>query len=345
MEQFTRNCPKCGKEIIHKDKYSRNKAIKKQNLCRSCANNLWESKTYHIRYCPICNKEMKYDCKTTYEKAIKNNSMCKECRNKPENNYMFGKSVYEYWVNKYGKEVADKKTKEKNDKLSKPILEKMIAKYGKEIGRQKYQEFIKKQSKNNSGSNNSMFGKSVYEVWLEKYGEEIANHKLSECKSKQSKSSSGSNNPMFGRPTPKGAGSGWSGHYKGYYFRSLLELSYLKYLLDNDIKFDNAERVKYKIQYELDGKVRNYFPDYYLINTKEIVEIKPKKLINIKENKLKFQSAQIKYGNKFKIKTEEDIEVIDLKKLYQLYLSKELIFDKRYEQKFLDFYSKNVGEE
>jgi hypothetical protein len=46
-------------------------------------------------------------------------------------------------------------------------------------------------------------------------------------KKKMSDSISGEKNFWFGKPSPVGSGNGWSGWYKGWYFRSLLELSFM----------------------------------------------------------------------------------------------------------------------
>ena len=146
---------------------------------------------------------------------------------------------------------------------------------------------------------------------------------------------------MYGKPTPKGSGNGWSGYYKEYYFRSLLELSYLKYLIDNNIEFENAELQKYKIEYIFYGKEKNYFADYFLTNTQELIEIKPKKLLKSQENIAKFKSAINKYGNKFKIITEDDINKLELEEIYLLKNNCSIIFDKRYEEKFDIYYQKN----
>ena len=37
MEEYKRICPKCGKEIIYKSKYTMINANKINSLCRSCA--------------------------------------------------------------------------------------------------------------------------------------------------------------------------------------------------------------------------------------------------------------------------------------------------------------------
>lgn len=310
------------------------------------------------RKCPECNKEIIYKNETNLKMAIKGNRKCRSCAAKQD------LSRYDKWLEKYGKEIADKKEKERREKISKnsnPKIRKgkdnpmygknfydvWLEKYGKEIADEKYKQWKEKVPKHNNfkpkyGKENKIYGKSTYELWLNKYGKEIADEKYKKLKEKLSKTSKGKNNPMYGKPSPKGSGNGWSGHYKGINFRSILELSYLKYLLDNNIKFENGEKKKFKIPYQLeDGTNRNYFIDFYLLNTDEYIEIKPKKLINSPINKLKFKAAKELLGDKHKILTEDDIQKINLEKMYQLYLNGDIIWYKRYEKKFLDFYEKN----
>ena len=50
---------------------------------------------------------------------------------------------------------------------------------------------------------------------------------------------------MFGRPTPQGSGNGWKGWYKGWFFRSLKELSYVVNVLEpNGDIWESAENIK-----------------------------------------------------------------------------------------------------
>ena len=140
------------------------------------------------------------------------------------------------------------------------------------------------------GKNNGMYGKSVYNVWIKKYGKEEADKRLISRNEKLSKASSGKNNPMYGKPSPQGSGNGWSGWYKDIYFRSLLELSFLYELINSNTKFINGECSKYKIEYEMDGQIKNYYPDYIVDNI--IYEIKPKRLWNSKNVIFKKNAAE-----------------------------------------------------
>jgi hypothetical protein len=182
----------------------------------------------------------------------------------------------------------------------------------------KTDEFRQKISKATKGENNPMFGKTVYDVWVENYGVEIANKKLIELKEKQSLLTSGKNNPMFGKPAPKNSGNGICGWYKGWFFRSLLELSYMIFVIERfNLSWESGEIEKYKISYKIDGVNRNYFPDF-IINQKYVIECKPKKLWNTDTNKLKFEYAQ-KFcdGEKliFKVRDIKKINKIELVKL------------------------------
>ncbi|MNC39495.1 hypothetical protein D3C75_881560 [compost metagenome] len=202
----------------------------------------------------------------------------------------------------------------------------------------KQKEILKNSS---SGKNNPMYGKSYYDVWIEKYGKEEADKKQALKIERNRKASIGENNPMYGKPSPQGSGNGWSGHYEGVQFRSILELRYLKYLFDNNIAFENGEKTKYKVSYEFNNKKANYFLDFYLPEMDEYIEIKPKKLVSSKQNKAKFDAARNKFGDKFKVLTEDDISTFDLNKMHELFVKKVIVFDKQYEEKFIKYYEDN----
>ncbi len=94
---------------------------------------------------------------------------------------------------------------------------------------------------------------------------------------KQSISHIGKKNSMYGKPSPYGTGSGWQGWYKGWFFRSLLELSYMVNVIEaKDLEWESAETKKFMIPYvNNEGIERNYFPDFFLEGIR-LVEIKPK---------------------------------------------------------------------
>lgn len=204
------------------------------------------------------------------------------------------------------------------------------------------EEFRKKQSIAHSGEKNNMYGKTVYEVWFEKYGKDIAEEKMTELKKKQSKNSSGKNNPMYGKPSPQGSGNGWSGWYKGWFFRSLIELSYMVNVIDNKkLKWENGEKKKYKISYvDYSGQKRNYFPDF-VIDGKYMVECKPKKLHTSPKTLAKKRAAD-KFCKKnnliYKIR---DVKKLSTRKIIELVNNNEIKFTEKYLAKFLEYIKNN----
>jgi hypothetical protein len=113
------------------------------------------------------------------------------------------------------------------------------------------------------------------DVWAFDLTKEEVEKKLNEVRKKQSENSSGENNPMYGKPTPNGAGNGWKGRYKGRYFRSLQEASFMIEKDDAGIAFENGETMT--IPYEFMGRKRTYRPDFIIGDT--VYELKPKKLM------------------------------------------------------------------
>ena len=133
----------------------------------------------------------------------------------------------------------------------------------------------------------------------------------------------GKNNPMYGKPTPKKAGNGISGWYKGWYFRSILELSFMiNYIEANKIKWKSAECNKYKIPYiDYKNSERNYFPDF-ILNDIIIAEIKPENLKNTPLINLKKEAAVEFCKDRnltYKIYTENDFNKLTNKEVYQLW--------------------------
>lgn len=117
-------------------------------------------------------------------------------------------------------------------------------------------------------------------------------------------------NPMYGKPAPIGSGSGWSGWYQGKYFRSLLELSFM-------IAHPEATSAEIiSIKYVKNGVARTYRPDFLIDDI--IIELKPKAMVSLPENLLKFAAARILYGDRFKVLTEDDINKIDVTELSNL---------------------------
>jgi hypothetical protein len=79
-----------------------------------------------------------------------------------ENNGMYGTNRYKIWLEKYGKEEADKKAIE----------------YGKNLSN----SLKNSNNVNNSREHNPMYSRTPYEIWIEKYGKEEADKRKLEWK-------------------------------------------------------------------------------------------------------------------------------------------------------------------
>ena len=137
-----------------------------------------------------------------------------------------------------------------------------------------------------------MYGKSVYDLWVTRYGVIEADRRRLESNRKRSLSMIGCKNPMYGKTTPCGCGNGWGGWYKGWYFRSLRELSYMIQVIEkNSLKWRTAETADLTVNYiDKNGTPRTYRADF-LLNDKLLVEIKPKQLMQLPANILKRDAA------------------------------------------------------
>jgi len=324
MIKYSRICAKCSKEIIYKKKKTFKAAMRYRTIfhCIDCCR--VKSRVINTRSCKTCNKEIKYKNAWSYNSLLNKKTVnCKHCvaverqkiRPLPplpgKSNPMFGKSIYDIWEEKYD---ADEVKKRKQDHAEKS------AHYGED---------------------NGMFGRSVYDAWVEKYGKEEADVKIIEHN--KNKSRPGKQNGQYGKTPLKGSGNGWHGSLDGVWFRSLMELSYLFYLIENKILFENAEKKMYAIQYTLSetGADRTYYADFFLIETGEFIEVKPKILLNTKINIDKFIAAKEKLGNKFVILTEDELSLIKISEIDRLISEKRLIFPDNILEKYLKYKEKH----
>lgn len=120
-------CPICKRITIYSTKYNVTTAKKMGTLCRSCASKEVAKRDGVKERIQETRKRNNSDEVYRTPEAREANRQ----RNLGKKNAMYGRSVYDVWVEKYGKEKADKKM-------------------------EKYKE---KHRKNNSGKNNPMYGK------------------------------------------------------------------------------------------------------------------------------------------------------------------------------------------
>lgn len=135
---------------------------------------------------------------------------------------------------------------------------------------------------------------------------------------------SGEGNPAFGK-NYKNGGRSIKGYYKGLFFRSLLEYSFMKHLENQG--FNLIKDVDYEcfhVPYKLNDRNRTYTIDFYvkLINT--VYEVKPNYQIKIiKETdilSIKIKSAQNFFSERniiFSIVTENDFNKISFAEALQ----------------------------
>ncbi len=272
----------------------------------------------NTRKCPGCKKELFYSTKWSCIKAEQNGVKCKSCSKRGENNPQFGNvgDKNPFYGKKHSIEVVEKIRKEKIGK-----------KYSDEINKKKA----------SIGKDNPMYGKSFYDVWVEKYGEEEAGRKMQHYKERKSEQTSGKNNPMYGKPAPVGSGNGWSGWYKGWYFRSLHELSYMVNVIERfNISWESAEKNKWSVKYvDWDGIEKNYFPDF-ILEGKYMVECKPKNLWESETVKRK-KDAGVKKCKELGL-TYKIVSPIILKEeeVLSLYINGDIKFLEKYEKKMLE---------
>lgn len=335
--KFSRICERCNKENFFKSEKGMKISIKNHGLkCREC----FKKK---IKQDKIAKKEIGRKCQKCEnikyfenEKKASNFTLCSSChgRNKVKHfykngdNIMKNKNVYQCWIDKYGEKEAALKIEQHKNRLSRSI--------------KSFTNSLTKEEKKEIYKNYNTNHKSVYQHWVDKYGKEKADEMESKRRAHMSKKMSGSGNPMFGKPSPNESGRGWSGWYKGLHFRSIFELSYLKYLIENKINFKTGESTDFRVEYkDLKGNDRNYYPDYYIVDTQEIIEIKPSYFLINEEVKIKTDNAKKKYGNKYIILTEKDIHILKLRDIIELInQGEDLKFKDKYQQKILTIIEK-----
>lgn len=283
------------------------------------------------RYCPKCGNEIIYTNKYNRNNAEKENRFCKSC------------SAKENYVNFWTEELKEKRSRKYvgkgNPFYGKKHTTESIEKYKEKRKtwdwKLKTDEYKKLQSELNSGKNNFFYGKSLYDVFVEKYGKNEADKRWENRKKILSEKTSGKNNPMYGKPSPQGSGNGWSGWYKGWFFRSLRELSYMIKVIERfDLKWNKMDEKQFAIKYiDWEEKTRNYFPDF-LIENKYVVEIKPKKLWNTPNILAKKRAAERwcdKNGYTYKI---VEPKIIEKSEIIDLYINGQIKFLEKYEKKF-----------
>lgn len=316
----------------------------------------------YTRNCPLCSTEIQYSCRTSFRRACKLNGNCKSCSTKmkkslktkklisasqkkrfenQEEKNKVSKRQKKYWSDPTVRKIQSEKLKgkmagNKNPFFGKTHTAESIEKMKKAqttMDRSQWQtkQFREKMSKLTSGINNANYGISNHQRWVKKYGKS----KADELEKKRIEKMANTLKGRPGNPPPHGAGNGWSGWYKGWFFRSLHELSYMiKVIEANNFKWISAECSALKVGYvDQSGQPHNYFADFFL-NENTLVEVKPIRLRSLKLVELKRKAAEQfckEKGYKYLI---DSCEILSEQELQNLYKKGLLKFTRKYQEIF-----------
>lgn len=173
------------------------------------------------------------------------------------------------------------------------------------------------------------------------YEERYGIERSQEIKEKIASKLRGEKSYRYGKPPAQGSGNGWSGWYKGWFFRSILELSYvINELEQKNQNFESAESDKYKIPYRDWNEVpRNYFPDF-CVDNKYLIEIKPYSLRASKDVLLKASAAEAwckTAGYEYKLVFDKSFTRLKREEIISLREANTIKFTDRYEKKYQEY--------
>lgn len=258
------------------------------------------------RPCPGCGVTLRYKAKDGRDSCARRGTTCRTCFNRRT------------WVGRKHSEETRKKMSAADHSYTKT---------------EKFAAAVRR------GMVGKKSGWNMRLVWTEKYGKEGFVERLQALRDKHSKNNRGTRNPMFGKPAPTGSGNGWSGWYKGWYFRSLLELSYVVSVLEaSGSSWRPAESLELRIPYvDPLGSARTYTADF-LVDEKVLIECKPKRLVNTPLVRAKAEAA-VRFcadrGLEYRI---ESVMVLPEEQIKHLRESGLVRFLPRYEKKYLERY-------
>ena len=128
----------------------------------------------------------------------------------------------------------------------------------------------------------------------------------------KSKRFSGQNNPAYGKVYKNAGGRGVQGRYKGRFFRSTYEFSFLKHLEERGVDLSSVLYEAHCIPYEFSGVQRTYIPDFQVGDV--LYEVKSVWFLEqlSEMNRAKFAAATVycrERGLGFTVVTERDFKV------------------------------------
>ncbi len=175
-----------------------------------------------------------------------------------------------------------------------------------------------------SGEKNPMYGRHDHVHGLQRYAKEKTGKTLEEVhgvelakqiRAKRSVASTGKNNPAYGKVYHDG-GKSVKGYYKGKFFRSLLEYSFMKHMESEGLSLDtDVDYECFSISYVFEDRSRTYCIDFYVRSRQVVYEVKPSYVIKKVSaiNKAKWIAAREYFnqrGVEFRVVTELDFPKI-----------------------------------
>ena len=223
-------------------------------------------KTYN-RTCPKCKEVVKHLDKGTYLAGVKYDKLCRPCsarKNRPssvgKSNPMYGRSVKDVWIEKYGQETADKMWSEKLSKVSKSMM-------GKNVGMKNGMKQLEARLKASKTRTEKMKDPEFRKIFSEGTRRAWREGKMDGVNVGQSK--------WWDYETKSGRIVKCQGTW---------ELKYVEYLDKNNIPF-KAHRGT--IPYTMNGNKHSYLPDFYLITEDRYVDVKNDYHYSISKDKFK----------------------------------------------------------
>jgi len=133
--------------------------------------------------------------------------------------------------------------------------------------------------------------------------------------------SSGERNPAYGKIYFDG-GKSVKGYYKGKFFRSLLEYSFMKHLESKGLSLESDVQYEcFRVPFVFEGKNRTYHIDFHVFPERIVYEVKPAYVVKnppmiqlAKWNAAKVFCAE--RGLQFKVVTEKEFPKIRFKDAY-----------------------------
>lgn len=220
------------------------------------------------RNCPSCQDVIEYKSITSCNRAENTQTWCRKCR-----------TALRWKENEAYKNMMSQRMKGENN----PFFGKHHSDETLQILSQKDKSYTKTPEFSQTmrealrGVDTSCDLKAK---WTREFGEEESKRREQRRRDKISNSLKGEKNPMFGRPSPMGSGVGFKGWYRGWFFRSLRELSFVLQLESENRTWKSAECNELRIRYVHPlGQIRTYCADF-LIDGNILVECKPVRLQN-----------------------------------------------------------------